>query len=348
MLADPKHGGDFDWQNQDWEQLRTLADRHRLSGYLYLQLQSHPCRAHVPAEVLSHWKRYYVRQWAKNERLMTELATLASNFDQSGDEVLFLKGPLKAFRLYGRLDARAISDIDVLLHRPEQLRRVEAHVIASGYRRASRLLLNDVLTQACTYQLEYWKGDLPLELHWSLQRHPSLRLDGERLWAERETMELESRCYPVLSLEHLTLAQILSLPADLQVGKLTVRTLFELHLMINLAPQNYDWPAWLERRTAEGTRRMSLIAVAAVTRLFDSSGPAHPGQILAPDLVTADPTPLIAALSAPARQTPWQRRRAAFSLYDCSPALSLMWWGLSLPARLLAHPTETRRHLPWT
>lgn len=335
-------------RSADWERLAALADRHRLSGYLHLGLEdlSHPA---APPAIRQRLQAFYLRQWARNERLLHELFRLERALAERREEFLFFKGPLLALRLYGRLDARAISDLDLLLRRPERVPAVEAQLAAAGYARSSHLFVSHRLSRRFVHHLEYWKEDLPLELHWTLRRHPSLSLDPEAIWRRREELPLDGHVHPVASPEDELLAQILSAPVDLQIGQLSLRPFLEIYMMLRGMARVPDWRAFLARREREGTLRASVAVLRAVESLFGVDG--IPG--LAPALRGRGgdraSDHLLAALRRPAasRLSPrWKLR--AFGLYECSRATSLLWWGVSLPARLLLHPTESRRVLPWS
>lgn len=330
----------------DWRQLSTLADRHRLSGYLYLKLQESPYRTQVPEEVLKEWKHFYLRQWTKNERLLAEMARLAKHFAQKGEEVLFFKGPLLAFRLYGRVDARAISDLDLLVRRAEDTSRIERQLQEAGYRRTSLLLWSQWLSRYFTHQFEYWKDDLPLELHWVLQQHPSLRLDLEQMWQRRIPLRYEGWEYTVLSTEDELLVQLLSIPVDLQVGKLVLRPFFEIYLMLKALAPSCDWTEFLLRREREHTRRLSINVIACTLALFDKAGELENlSRALARYQGEIHCDPLLLALQLPPSRLSLRNKLHAFVLYDSSLLTSIAWWVVSLPARLLVYRSESRHLL---
>jgi hypothetical protein len=116
----------------DWRRLVRLADRHRLSGFLFSRLEEHPLRACLPPSVLSHWRLRLQQQWAKNRKLMRETAKLVDSFEAHGLELIHMKGPLMGQRLYGRPEVRAVSDIDLLARRPSEVPRIERCLAACG------------------------------------------------------------------------------------------------------------------------------------------------------------------------------------------------------------------------
>lgn len=337
-LADGDRGS-VDPGGVDWGQLATLADRHRLSGFLFSRLEDHPLRQSLPPAVLSHWKLRLRQQWARNRMLMRETARLVDRVHAGGLELILMKGPLLSQRLYGRPDVRSVSDIDLLVRHASQVPLVERCLTACGYRRSSRLMLSHRLTRWFTYQLEYWKEGLPVELHWSFQRDPALHFDLERLWRHSETQTLDGRLYRVLAAEDAAMALMVSVPVDLRLGKLSARTLLEIRLLLQRMPAEPTWEAWLARRVAEGTARISAAVVACSLELLGPQPRLEAlAQVLAPHRHRSDCDLILSALGAPTTLSPWHRRWQALKLSDGPLPTSLAWWALSLPARILAHP----------
>lgn len=328
----------------DWSRLLALADRHRLSGWLFSGLETHPLRGRVPLPVQTHWKLRLRQQWTHNHRLLAETARLSDAFGARELEVLHMKGPLLSQRLYGRSEARSVSDIDLLVRRESEVPALEDCLLACGYRRRSRLLGGHRCTRWFTYQLEYERNGIPVELHWSFQRDPSMRYDLARIWRNALTQDLGGRSYRVLSAEDAAVAYTVSVPVDLRLGKLSARTLLEIRLLLERMPSERSWDAWLHRRISEGTSRVSAAVVACALQLFGS----HPrleaiAQVLSPHLHTADCELILAGLTAQDSVASWRQRLRCLRLSDGALPISIAWWGISLPARLLAHPTETRR-----
>ena len=338
--------GVIELERFDWRSLLTLADRHRLSGFLFSMLEDHPLRQSLPPSVLSHWKLRLQQQWVKNRMLMLETARLVNSFDAHGLELIHMKGPLMGQRLYGRPEVRSVSDIDLLVRYTSEVPLIERCLTACGYRRSSRLMVNHRCTRWFTYQLEYWKEGIPVELHWSFQRDPTLHFDLEQIWSNSGTQTLGRRVYRVLSAEDAAVAYMVSVPVDLRLGKLSARTLLEIRLLLEQMPAERTWDAWRARRVAEGTCRVSAAVLTCSLELFGK----HPrleaiAQALSPYLRRSDCDLILTGLAAPSSLTVWEWRWQCLKLSDGALPTSLAWWAISLPARLLAHPTETNRFL---
>jgi hypothetical protein len=329
----------------DWPALRRVADRHRLTGYLSAQLQGAGPRAGIAPDFLFHARHVYLQQWVRNGQLLREMERIALRLEADRLPYLFFKGPLLANRLYDQLGSRAIHDIDLLIPRSGGMAGYESALAALGYRRFSRLLLPLSWSRSWLHQLEYKSDRFTLEPHWDLQRHPSLRLDAERMWRERVMLEMPAgAAVPALADEYTLLANLLSIPVDLQNASLGLRTYFELFLLWRRFPGTYDWPAFWERRRAERTQRLTRVVLALLQDLFGPAGLEAAGALPLPE----EARPLVAALGAQLFGTApgeWRRRQLAFRLFEAPLPVSLLWWSLTLPARALAHPAVTRERL---
>lgn len=319
----------------EWDALSAAADTQRLSGYLFARLQKHPGRAQIPPQVFRHWRAYYMRQWAKNTQLAQEMARLQTAW--CGD-ILFFKGPLLAQRLYGALNARAISDLDVLVPAPNAFAGADAQLRALGYTRVSQVLMTPRVSRWFTYHFEYRQGDLPLELHWNLQRHPSFAPDMRAIWERRTPQTIENRTFQTLEQQDELLAALLAVPVDVQLNKLTLRALFEIWLAAQYLGETFAWQNWFAERGRDGTLRVTRAAFGGIAQLFGAAQLPRAVQTQIENTNVENPV-----LASFAPLSARQRQRAAFGLYEYPVLASYIWWVTSLGGRMLAHPTETRK-----
>ena len=329
----------------DWNALDDAAGENRLSGFLYAELRARGLESLVPPPALLSLRRTYLDQWTRAGRLLREIERLARAFEAKALPVLFFKGPLLAARLYAQLGSRAIHDIDFLIPDARAMPDYDAVLAPLGYRRISRLVLPLRWSRAWLYQLEYRSPAFALEPHWALTNHPSIRLDTARMWREREAVAAaDGGTLPMLSDEYTLVANLLSIPADLQNASLKLRTWLELFLLWRRLPADTDWAAFWERRRGERTLRLALASFAVLRELFGPKGleraSASAPRVESESLVAA----LRAAAVGPALAE-WPRRRLALGLFETPLPLSLGWWAATLPGRALAHPALTLARL---
>jgi hypothetical protein len=319
-----------------------FLERHRLLGYVYRALQRRGMQDALPAGPRAQARAYYLRQWTKNERLAAELARLSERFRRAGLDLLALKGPLFAERYYGDLDARSISDLDFLGRRADDVDVAERLLLEDGYRRGSRLLLGRRVSRAFTHHFEYYNDDLAVELHWVLQRHPSLTIDYARLWRTAETFPFRGRAIRAPSDEYELVTQIVSVLVDLQVGKLTLKAFVDLYHLLAAAAPRIDWDAFFACRRQERLLRGTAFALALLAWLLDCADEI-------PGLVCRGARPPALERGAEAvlgsRPLDWGQKLLALRLYQVPLAGALGWWAVSLPFRLAVYRQQSGKLL---
>jgi hypothetical protein len=315
-----------------------FLQRHRLLGYVYLTLGQLRLAGLLPAAVREGAKRSYSRQFVKNEQHATELARLLVRLEREGMQVLTLKGLPLAQRFYGDLSARSIADLDLLLRRQEDLERVERLLLGAGYVPMFGTLLGRRLSMRFTHHFAYRKARIAVEVHWVLHRHPSVRIDHERLWRESACMDLRGVACRAASAEYEMVMQVLSLHADLQVGKLALKPFVDLYQILKACPDTLNWDAFFRRRRQEGVGASSAFFLSLLLQMLDC-GADFPR--LADHLrhVRFSPGELAVGWDAVLRSDARDPRHklVGLRLYDTSPAAALGWWALSLPFRLAVY-----------
>jgi putative nucleotidyltransferase-like protein len=126
---------------------------------------------------------------AQNLLLFSELKRIEQALRRSGIDSIVLKGLPLTLRLFGRLDGREMIDNDVLVHRRDVPRAVEA-LIDIGYANMPFCTVEPQLPINFSYALVLKEGGPTAELHWNIV-HPLLfDLPEEMVWGHTETFEL--------------------------------------------------------------------------------------------------------------------------------------------------------------
>lgn len=310
-----------------------FATHHRLAGWTWKRLSEHGI---APQGALGAALRAgYVRQWAKNERLLLEASKLARRLKGDATPYLFLKGPLFALRYYGDLDARGISDLDLLFFDRQALFAAEAVVESTGYRRSSMRPLGHELTRRFAHHYTYRRGDMAVELHWALQSHYSFRIDHRAILRRSESFAIGDLHLPVAAaLDELTL-QILSAFTDAQIGQFRLRTMVDIHRLLTHLEPTADWDGYFTELQAARLARIGT-AVLSACMLVLSCGSDFPRlqQQLAGMRDTAPQSADEAwRLFDTHRFDPLAKLRS-LRLYDASLAGCVLWWAASLPVRV--------------
>jgi hypothetical protein len=318
----------------------TTIARHHLGPYLLAHLDDPVLRTAFDAGQLARLTGQMAAQRARQHALLDELERLAVRFVAAQRPFILLKGPYLAERFFGGADRRHFADLDLLVS-PAELKPVQALLEGEGYRRLSTALLSTAACTRFTHGFDFARDGLRLDLHWALAVHASYRLDNEALWRQAQTVAFRGRPVTVLSDEHLLLGHLLSLFEDLDRAAARLKAFVDLDAMLTGLDAQLDWPHFFVQRRAERTARICRTVLALHVNLFACGGRfPHLAAVLAgAPLPRPDACTLLAAPRGALRNKRW-----AAGVYECSPAVTALWWAASLPFRLAVyHPGKLRR-----
>jgi Uncharacterised nucleotidyltransferase len=319
----------------------TLLVEQALAGGLAVvllrALAEHPSSIELTEGDLARLHQRQQRQEARSTILLGALAGVADTFTSAGQPFMLLKGPYHALRFYGDVAGREYVDFDLLVPAGDRL-RASRLLESSGYIRRSRMVAGPAVTGCFVHGFDFAAGQARLDLHWCLSRHPSIRVDEARLWADRTTCTVGGGDYAALSDEHEIVFAALSLLRDIERGRPKAKNVIDLVQLAAAADAGLDWNAVLERARREGTHGplvnvLSLcLDVADARDLAPRLGAALEGRARrAPCGAAADPFTFRPAALGLGNK--WWSARA----HDTSLAAWVLWWAASLPFRIAVH-----------
>jgi hypothetical protein len=265
------------------------------------------------------------------------LARLSDLFDHARMPFMLLKGPYLAARFYGDPRGREYRDLDLLVHRADRARAFRV-LAQAGYERRSRVLVSEELTAFFVHGFDFVAGDVNLDLHWCLARHPSVRIDEADLWTRKGTFRLGDRTYGVLSDAHEVTFQALAVVRDIERGRPQMKNVVDLIQVVAALDAGMSWDALFAGARSDGTHG-ALVNVLLLCLDLAAARDFVPSLAAALDRCADRRVRSIApvfALESSAAPIPQNRLWAARS-YDTSLAIWLSWWAISLPFRRAAH-----------
>jgi len=271
-------------------------------------------------------------------RLLRELDRIAEIFAAAGQRFMLLKGPYLAKRFYGDSQGREYSDLDLLVPAQERARVFRLFANA-GYARRSRVLLGTRLTCYFVHAFDFTRDKSVIDLHWSICRHPSFRIDEARMWAQRQEYELDGRRYNVLSDEYEVNFAILSMLRDIERSSFKIKKLIDLLRIVDALDPHLDWDAFFEERRRDGALGASVNVLGLCLELAG-------GETFYPRLRATLARHVHRRIPSRPALSPFVFAPASFGIgnklwcvevYESSRAGSLLWWGASLPFRLAVH-----------
>ncbi len=174
-----------------WDEVMESASWYGIEPLLYNALKAFQGTNAIPEEFMEKLKVAYYDTVARNMYLYAELERILESFNNSGTEVIVLKGAALAQTVYGDIGLRPMSDIDLLVKR-QNLPDAEKILSASGYfldeRKASGWYQRNQHHHMNYIHRE--KGVL-VEIHWQIANitHPSRIRDFDNAmimgWWER-------------------------------------------------------------------------------------------------------------------------------------------------------------------
>jgi hypothetical protein len=322
-----------------------FAYRHQLATYVYSTLRGMDLVDALPRAVRTSVKASALRERGRIERLVAVQREVAAALVAAGIDVLFLKGPLLSHRYYGSVEARSIADLDILVADPSDLPRVQGLLVQLGFEPSFHVPLSMRLTLRFAHHFEYRRDDLPLDVHWVLQRHFTFALDHARIWktAVRVSME-DGQTYLATSDEYELVLQILGVITDLQIGKLTLRPVVDIYRIMKTLERTQSWSEFLARREPEHIRRPCVYVLELALEVLDCGEEfASLASLLAARPASLPPTePAFHALIQ-SRPFNFRQKLLALRTYETSLPAALAWWLLSLPFRLGVYGLTRRR-----
>lgn len=195
---------------EDWEELRLLADRHRLAPILYWRLTHEHVGLSVPAAVLAVFAARRRQGTFRALALQRELLAARRILTAAGIPSIALKGAYLAFHVYPEPALRPLRDLDLLV--PEG-RVMDAFQVLSalGYTRLAGYPGDPAAWEVAHKHLPPLLapcGDIHVELHARLDDPvpagargvaPDGIADGDGLWGRRITREVAGQTVEYLS-----------------------------------------------------------------------------------------------------------------------------------------------------
>jgi Uncharacterised nucleotidyltransferase len=311
---------------------------HHLGAFTYWAIRQLGLANDIPPRTDVVMRASSLVERRRTERQLAQLRELADLCERAGVAVLFMKGPLFAQRFYASLDARGFSDLDLLLRAPSDLDRLEAVLVAAGYRPAFRVLGTRRMSRWFAHHFEYVRQDLPLDVHWALQRHVSFAVDYEAVWSTASEVALAGRTYRATSAEYELVLQILGVVTDLQVGQLTLRPLVDVHRILRAMDSTSNWDVFFAARRRERILRPCLYVLALVLDLLDCGRQfANLQSRVAAELSVLPSLEPARRAVLESRKLDLRQKLLSFRLYETPLPAAVAWWVVSLPFRVAVY-----------
>lgn len=247
----------------DWDYVIRKACLHGIVPIVYRSLTG-MTEEQVPVAVLNEL-RVYTRMIAdRNVLLADELNTILKLFSLKGIEVIPLKGPLLAAKLYGNLELRPAEDLDILV-RTRDVLKAKRLLLTQGYLPGKDLDTRqeeECLNRDCEFHFYRAKRKLNVDLHWGIVRWQVFKSDF--LWSRAVTASSGEIQSLWLAPEDLFLFLCIHLDKH---HWYQLKWILDIALVLVRHP-TMDWDRVKELACGTGNRRTILRTLCIVDRIL--------------------------------------------------------------------------------
>jgi hypothetical protein len=302
-----------------WKRFWRFCCRNSIQAWVASQLS---VAEGLPDRVTTRVDQARSRQWLYTRGRLRELEMLDSTFSCYGIPFLVLKGMALGRLFYEGIENRNFGDVDILV-KPEDFSSAERALAELGFQRRGRFPFGLNLLLKVEHGVSYFGENGSVDLHHHLAVHPSFKIDLKRIWSTLATFRLRKQDYRTLSDDYHLVCLTLGAHRDLGLGKLSLRTLLDLRLM--LGTLNLEWEHFRERRQSENI----WSPVSSIISLTHAVFPL-------PEAPPVAPTPESVAFNLLydhhwLRQKLWSWRTLDYPLLLCA-----LHWLATLPLRTTA------------
>ena len=257
----------------DWDWVIRKACLHGIVPIVYRTLEG-MTEGRVPKAVLNKlW--VYTRMIAdRNTLLVDELNTILKLFSSNGIEAIPLKGPLLTAELYGNLELRPMTDLDILV-RTRDVLKAKRLLLTRGYLPEKVLDTRqekEYLKHDCEFHFYQANQKLNLDLHWRIVRWQTFKTDF--LWSRAVIASSGDIQSLWLAPEELFLFLCIHLDKHYWYQ---LKWILDIALVLVRHP-TMNWDRVKELACGTGNRRTILRVLYVVDRILDVPAPPKLAQ----------------------------------------------------------------------
>jgi hypothetical protein len=242
---------------------KTIANfsrRHLISGTVLSALPN----SHLPAETIAAltdlMRQRGEDQNALHRQLCFAISEIQPALAQEGIRWRLIKGPRLQYDYYGPL-AREYFDLDIVVPKDQfaGARRVLARL---GWNPHKRGLIPLTLVRPFEHGLGLKRGEVLVDLHWSLRVRPAYRIDEHRVFAPARTLDYAGINVPVLDSEYDLTICLLSIAHGIERNRVVLRDAIDLYTILISVDAIICWETFFQERHREGTKGICVSLLA--------------------------------------------------------------------------------------
>jgi len=227
---------------QNWEGFSKMAIDRAAAPLVADKLPLLSNAGRIPQTVLRNLKQASLRTLTRNMLLTEHFRQIVTAFNAAGIPVVALKGILLMDWLYGNINLRQSSDLDLLVHPEQGLAALEV-LDRMGYVPNSIKLSDFVKEKTSMVHYEPMiKNGVSVEIHVRVHSEAErYHLDLQSMWANAVTLQLHGVTALGFSPEDLLLHLCVHLDKHFRSGQFQFTSLYDMVNMLNHKGDVLNW-----------------------------------------------------------------------------------------------------------
>jgi hypothetical protein len=262
----------------NWDRLLHMAGAHALTPLLKSYLEQFP-HQFVPRSVFQSLEKSVTAGALHNLLLASELLTISRHLRSRRIEHLAYKGPLLAADLFGGLDRRLSSDLDIVVPR-HKLKQACMALAELGFKDKNSFNSSQ-LAASFRYGFEhtFTRGEVAIDLHWRLApAYVAPTLDEAGIWQRSREAPFFGQTIPTFCPEDLLFALCLHAGGH---DWLEISLFCDIALL--LRDSHLNWEIVLSHLGDSNTRRIVFISLALTQKHWHAALPPEIDHRIAAD-----------------------------------------------------------------
>ncbi|MCM3568205.1 nucleotidyltransferase family protein [Neobacillus mesonae] len=194
-----------EYQKINWDLFLKLAVHHRIYPIIYSRLKQFNCEL-IPSYIIQSLFQLYKKNTFQMLFLCSEMEQINNMCSENQIPVIFLKGPILAYELYGDISLRTSVDLDIIIP-IKDLKKMEDLLINYGFEKDDYIetVLNDWKWRHHHITFYHPKKGIKMEVHWRLNPGPGSEPSFNKLWERRKRSTITTNPIFFLGVEDLFL-----------------------------------------------------------------------------------------------------------------------------------------------
>ena len=250
----------------DWQNFSQYLETHSLANLLYTRLQQNELLDLVPADERRALRENYLANAARNLLLLTRAAEVLAALQAQGTAVIGLKGLYLLENVYRDIGARAMNDLDILVHREDVPRTIET------LRRLSYQAPSYFDSSADNRDVKHvppmsLADGTTLEVHWTLlEEDEPFSINPQGVWQRARPTRFADADALALSTEDLLLHLCIHTSYQHYL-KLGLRGLLDIAVVLESEADSIDWRQLLEIAREWGAEKTAALSFALLQEM---------------------------------------------------------------------------------